>query len=545
LQTDPAAGRLILKNLLAPPPSRTERIESVLYGCGVLLLATTIVLGLLEPLAAIWQVVPRDCCNEGWNALFADVALRGGVLYPDGPFVVNNYPPLSFYIVGAVGRWVGDNIIAGRLIALASLVVVAGNIFKWLRFTGSSSKIALIGALSLLAMAVVFAPDYVAMNDPQWLAHALMTTGWVLLWRPANRLWSDRKGYSRNLANQTGSSRVTPTQSRILHPGTLRPGTILAAVVVMLTAGLIKHLLIPLPLITTIWLARKSRADLRKWLIGSVGLLIVLGPLLLWVYGPPFFHSLLADRKYSLAYLLPKLEHASIFFAPMLALAAAAFVNWRARERDVFVVLYAMSSFSLGILVSAGAGLDANAFFDAMIAASLLLAIAVEKLSGSSAPAVGPAAHWGSMVAFAAGLYLLARIAIAMPSTLEARRSLPGAERQTLLEVQSIARWGGGAAGCENPALCYWAGQPLVFDVFAFSQKIKTGELSADSCVALFASGAIKLLQLSSRQQPVGIRLFPSKCNSAIRAHYVEIGVAGNDLLLRFDATKAKGPNMS
>ena len=43
--------------------------------------------------------------SEGWHAYRADAALAGGVLYPaPDALTSNNYPPLSFYVVGALGR---------------------------------------------------------------------------------------------------------------------------------------------------------------------------------------------------------------------------------------------------------------------------------------------------------------------------------------------------------------------------------------------------------------------------------------------------------
>jgi len=367
----------------------------------------------------------------------------------------------------------------------------------------------------------VFSPTYVALNDPQWLAHALMTTALVVLWRPL-RADSVEVG-----AGHTGLSGAIPA------------GAMIAAIVLMLGAGLIKHLLIPLPIVTTIWLARRSRVDLRTWLVGCLGLLAIVGALLTWLYGASFFHSLVAARKYSLAYLLPKLEYALLFFLPMLALAAAGFSKWRARERDVFITLYAVIAFSLAILVSAGAGLDVNAFFDAMIAVSLLLAVAVEKLSRSTPPAVESTTLWGSIALIAAGLYLLTRMAIAMPAAMEARRGLPAREREVLTDLHSIARWGRGAAACENPALCYWAGQPLTVDFFNFAQKMKTGKLPAESCVQLFSSGEIPLLQLASTSHRVGTALFPSKCNAALQAHYDVLSTSGSGMLLKFRSAGA------
>ena len=58
-----------------------------------------------------------------WNAYHTVAAMAGGPLYPDAHgFLFNNYPPLSFYIVGLFGLVTGDDIIAGiflhRILAL-------------------------------------------------------------------------------------------------------------------------------------------------------------------------------------------------------------------------------------------------------------------------------------------------------------------------------------------------------------------------------------------------------------------------------------------
>ena len=64
--------------------------------------------------------------NEGWNAYFADAAIGKVPLYPSpGQFITNNYPPLSFYIVGLVGRLVGDPVLAGRLLSLVAVIAIA------------------------------------------------------------------------------------------------------------------------------------------------------------------------------------------------------------------------------------------------------------------------------------------------------------------------------------------------------------------------------------------------------------------------------------
>src|SRR5689334_17460647 len=94
------------------------------------------------PTYALFRWIPNGY-NEGWNAYWADAAWRGRALYPavDSP-ISDNYPPLSFYIVGALGRLIGDNVFAGRLLALLSLLAVACNVFVWLRLWQVSRPVA-------------------------------------------------------------------------------------------------------------------------------------------------------------------------------------------------------------------------------------------------------------------------------------------------------------------------------------------------------------------------------------------------------------------
>src|SRR5262249_18700667 len=152
--------------------------------------------------------------NEGWNAFWADSAMSHGELYGAGnQLVANNYPPLSFDIVGALGRLIGDNVIAGRLVSLASLLVVIAAAFLWLRAVGPAWQIAMSGVAFLLAAFAFFVSRYVAMDDPQMLAHAFMLTAVVALWR-----------------------------------GNFSSASVIIAAALMLMGGFTKHLLIPLPL---------------------------------------------------------------------------------------------------------------------------------------------------------------------------------------------------------------------------------------------------------------------------------------------------------
>jgi len=104
----------------------------------VLALCATALLAL--PVARLPMRVPINY-NEGWNAYQADRAMSGQPLYPPADsLLANNYPPLSFYVVGIAGRVAGDNVIAGRFVALLSLLTVVVGIFLVVMATTRSPR---------------------------------------------------------------------------------------------------------------------------------------------------------------------------------------------------------------------------------------------------------------------------------------------------------------------------------------------------------------------------------------------------------------------
>ena len=91
--------------------------------------------------------------NEGWNAFFADAAMGKMALYPSvDKLITNNYPPLSFYIVGGLGQIVGDAILAGRLLSLVAILIITFSIGKIIRQFGGSLQAAVVGGSYFLAM---------------------------------------------------------------------------------------------------------------------------------------------------------------------------------------------------------------------------------------------------------------------------------------------------------------------------------------------------------------------------------------------------------
>ena len=95
------------------------------FQLATLALLVVIAVWMILPLAWLFAQASRGH-SEGWNALVALRALSDLPLYPqDQTLHTNNYPPLSFYLVGGLGALTGDHMVAGRLISLAALVAIA------------------------------------------------------------------------------------------------------------------------------------------------------------------------------------------------------------------------------------------------------------------------------------------------------------------------------------------------------------------------------------------------------------------------------------
>ncbi len=455
------------------------------YACGMALIGAALLLGIFEPLAAMTRLVPLDP-NEGWNAFFAQAAVGGGDLYPPpGSLIVNNYPPLSFFIVGALGWVFGDNIFAGRWVALLSMTAVAVNLFLWLRATGSEARIAWLGAAVFAALAVTYGRPYAAINDPQWLAHAIMTTGLVVLWRG-------------------GASR----------------GALAFGALILLTGGWTKHLLVPIPIAVTWWLSRKSRPALLAWMGWAALFLTVLSLLTWWRFGMAFFDSLRSARAYSVHQAIKETGRAMKWFAPIIAPSLLLMLPRLSSEKVQFAVAYLLVAALVAMAAAGGIGVDINAFFDLMIASSLCAALAVETLWETRLAVRWPSYEAGSVLVLLLGGYLGARAMSLLPGALQEYRGLDALEQETAVFTRLIAEQGKGRAACETPELCYWAKSPFTFDFFNYGQRLFVGAATLSGCASLFDGRTFPLLQLDPNKGRPGSFQLPAACNAVIERNF-------------------------
>jgi len=462
---------------------------------------------MLEPLDSLFRHIPHDY-NEGWNAYWADIARQGGSLYPPGDSpVANNYPPLSFYLIGALGKLCGDNIFAGRMVSLLSLLLVTLNIGLWLRAAGTSAPVAQFTAALFIAAFVVYAPDYVATNDPQLLAHAFMMSGTTILWR---------YDFSRK--------------------------AMAAGACLMVLGGLTKHLLIPLPLAVTAWIALYRRDRLATWLWMSALALAAALALVTWLYGTAFFHSLASSRTYSrllsrrgVIRVWKTLPVVHLLGVGAVAACVSRLVPSAVRRFATLTVLYGLCSLAIGVWASSGAGVDRNAFFDFAIAACLAVGATLEQLR--SRPAVF-ASHGDNtllvvaMVAAFAASYAVEAF-VQLPRELRLVAGEASREAQYKAQIATIAAAGPGGAACETLSLCYWAGEPFAVDFFNYGQKLATNAIRSQTCERVFAEGSFELLELDAPRSQIMSRRLPASCNHLIADRFTAISATPYGTLLR------------
>ncbi|HTT97668.1 MAG TPA: glycosyltransferase family 39 protein [Rhizomicrobium sp.] len=405
-------------------------------------LALFCVVGVLRSAAIAGLHVPLDP-NEGWNAYHALQAMTGGALYPPrDSFLFNNYPPLSFYVVGALGSLIGDNIVAARILSLLATLAIAAGIYLAARRMKSSVAPAVFAALAFVAGLLIFT-DYVGMDDPQLLGHAVAMGGLLLL----------------------VDERRTPAR-------------LVTAALLMSLAFFIKHNLVALPLALTLWLAVSDRRS-AVWFAGA-GIVFGLAGLVLFriAYHIDLFGVLNSPRTYSFA-LLSNAVRNWLLWADVSLFGLAVLLYLRRRDSGVVLcAIYAAVAIAVGIGFAGGAGVDMNIWFDAMIALGLATALVLDRLAPSEA--------MRGLVAAAYMLPLIVGIVLNWDSAWLERdfwlhpmreETATGRSDIAFLEAQK------GPALCETLALCYWAGKREEVDVFNIGQAYATHRQSDDTLV--------------------------------------------------------------
>jgi 4-amino-4-deoxy-L-arabinose transferase-like glycosyltransferase len=416
--------------------------------------------------------------NEGWNAYFQRRAVAGEPLYAGyGPLFTNNYPPLPFYLIGALGWVTGDVVLAGRLLSLAALVAIALGCGAAVRAAGGRTWEQGFAAATCLLLFASFATDYLGMNDPQLFAQALAT-------------WA--------LAVHLGGA---PSARRAL-----------ATVALLALSLLTKHNLVLIPLLVTADVLRRGTAGSRRAYVGGGLILAALTLIALWLlFGTELFARLLSPRTWEVdrAFLFT-IESLGTYQAP---LAVVGLGLWAARRQPPsgLILVYLLLAIALGALWSGGAGTDINVFFDIPIALAIGAGLVLIELRRRG---ITPRLQAAFVLAANAGVLFYAPQALGRFGV-----DLAGemAQRQRLFRED--AAWLDAQAGpvlCQSQLLCLRAGKPMGVDAFNTTQAILTGRLPPDTLTGPIAARRFAVVQISDLPQrspddPPGAQTRPAR----------------------------------
>ncbi len=420
-----------------------------------LLLGSLVVLALGAELFTLNAHILKNY-NEGWNAYHIMAASRDpAALYPpQESFFGNNYPPLSFFLAGAVAKLTGDAIIAGRIVSFACVIGTGLCLGLAARAVGCSARNAALAALLFWAAPWVIV-RFTAMNDPQLLGNFLDAVALLVILTGPRDVW---------------------------HVG-------LSALFLTL-AEFVKPLYVTLPLALLIWLflyERRSALWLAAFGIGfailgyGITALALKAELFQHLFSPrAFFWSRLTGQpgQWLLVEALPFIASLALF-----------------RQKDglaFFAALYAALAFALAVFFSGGDGVSASQMMDATMAVALGAALYLERTGAAR----------GTLPALAFTLALQGvMLVLSFFGQFASRPSLPelmGTRYATQYDTGFVARHGDPVM-CESLALCYWAGRKAEVDAFSFHQAVETGTRPGGDLVRLIDRQAFSLIQLQPR----------------------------------------------
>src|SRR5271169_6563993 len=269
--------------------------------------------------------------NEGWNVYNAQRLIAHELIYDDNYWRVNNYPIFSFLVVAGVNYVIDNLLLSGRIIALISFVAVGVLAGVAIRRFGGDRVDAVFGGGCALGFCYLVAPAWVAVDDPQTFAEAIMLGGLVsYISRPPDRL------------------------------------SLLRAALLVTLGAFVKHNVIAIPLAITFDIAIRSPRRLPFWLGCCAGFTVGCLGLTYFVAGGTFLDHLLSPRIFTRHgahyHLMKYLRFGEFPLAVILLLARAVFSG----DRRILAA-YGITSISVATIFSGFEGTSYNMFQDAAV----------------------------------------------------------------------------------------------------------------------------------------------------------------------------------
>ncbi|MBX9577066.1 MAG: glycosyltransferase family 39 protein [Chthoniobacterales bacterium] len=390
--------------------------------------------------------------NEGWNAFFADAAMGKMPLYPSlERLITNNYPPLSFYAVGSFGKLCGDPILAGRILSLLAIIIIAFCIGKIVRQFGGSLQAAVVGSAYFIGTMCLSFRWYVGVNDPQLLAQAIMIIGFFLFLQAIGK----NADYWLPL-------------------------------LIMVIAGFFKHNIITLPLSAMLGLVLWQRWRALRFSLLFSGVLVAIGLACCYgCYGADFFHNFLTPRSW-----MPEktMDALGDLHSLVIGIFLWLLIVSRERQQKSMQLITIMMTLALlvGLVQRLGSGVFVNAQFDLVMTISIAMGVGFQFLASAKK-------EWQQFlwVLFLVAPFLVSPNLCSFTQIFSSSgRAEMREEVQLMNQLIEEVRASPVDVFCES-YITYRAGKPFVIDAFNVEERIKAKKLPADVVDRLIQGGKL------------------------------------------------------
>jgi hypothetical protein len=472
------------------PFARTNFIRLPLYAPQAVFVA--IAAAVLVAIACRIAIKYSFNVNEGWNAYWAGIAWSGGDLYPPPTELkMNVYLPLWFYLTGGLGSLLGDNIIAGRIVAGVAMLATAGAVFLIVRAMTGLRRDGMTAAAAFLAMCGLFYGPYVAADDPQWAGNFLMTLAMLAVVRKA--------------AGENG-----PIPIHLVIP-------------LLLTAGLIKHNVMAAPVSIAIYLLLFRTAEFPRFILWSiVGLAVVCATLFL-MFGWSVFASMLYPRPYDFEAAWDQaVNHLKPYTSLAVVIVYLGYLAVRRNRPATLIFIYAVAALIQGFALSGGLDVDINVFFDLGIACAIGIGLLQNALARFIADETRA---WQAACAVLAWLAVtLTPVFAASQDGLKEGRNVVAAMAASPQQADvAYIKGAPGGVLCENPALCYWAGKDFWVDINTLKILVMGKPQLETDFIAKLERCLYPLIQLQNDWTDEAEGPFTSRIMVSLESHYAEV----------------------
>jgi hypothetical protein len=403
--------------------------------------------------------------NEGWNVYNAQRLVDHEVIYDDNHWRVNNYPIISFVVIAGLNFVVHDLLLSGRIVALVSFIAIGIMAALIARRLGGSRSEAVFSGGCALGFYYLVAPAWIAVDDPQTLAEALMLAGLVIY-----------------LGNRSARR------------------TLLGTAILVMLAGFTKHNLVAIPLAISLDLAIRSPSRLPFWFASCASAAIALLGLTQLVAGGAFVDHLLTPRGFSWYHVHYHLmKFVRLFKIP---LAAVILFSWKLFSRDrLILVWYGIFSVLGGALLSGLEGTSYNVMQDAgafLAVASGLMVHDIRRWTTGRIANTTPARIAKGLAPALLAIPILTLAPATFGHLYHAERLLDAdraAEQSFVADVGYLSNRPG-AKICESLLLCYQSGEPFTLDPSNSRQYIVAGKLDQSELLRRVAAQEFAVIQL-------------------------------------------------